>query len=393
MRDRNNSNKPGGISRRSFMKACLLAPGIGLAPVLAPKAARALLPPYQYVGSIVALDPNSGAVLAMASTPTFDPNEFAKGLTTKEWLALSSDPEHPLLNRAISSEFAPGSTYKPLVALGALQDGVITPDTKFFCPGYLRLGDHVFHCWKHGGHGNIGLHEAIVQSCDVYFYHVGMLQGVDRLAHYSKMFGLGQKTGIDLPGESAGLIPTSAWKRRVLGQPWEEGETLSIAIGQGYDLVTPLQLTAAYAAIANNGKLWTPYCVYRIQGIDANKVNGAHKQLRWQIDIQPKYFQVVQEALKGVVAEAQGTAHRIEQKDFSIAGKTGTAQLIGLGRSVKGKDEKDNAWFVGYAPADNPQITVGAIVEHGGEGASAASPIVEKVMASFLRDEPPANHV
>lgn len=230
-----------------------------------------------------------------------------------------------------------------------------------------------------------------MQSCDVFFYHVGLLMGVDRIAHYAKMFGLGRKTGIDLNGERAGLVPTSAWKRKVFGAPWQKGETLSIAIGQGYDLVTPLQMTLAYAAIANNGKLWKPYLVDHIQGIDRKNVDGAHKQLRWEIEVRPKYFQIVQEALHGVVDERHGTAHRIEQKDFTIAGKTGTAQVIGLSKQTKSKKEEANAWFIGYAPVSKPEITVGAIVEHGGEGASAASPMVEKVMASYLRG-PSANH-
>ncbi len=217
---------------------------------------------------------------------------------------------------------------------------------------------------------------------------------VDRIAHYAKMFGLGQKTGIDLAGEAAGLVPTSAWKRKVFGVPWQKGETLSIVIGQGYDLATPLQMTLAYAAIANNGKLWKPYFVYRIEGLaNTNKINGAYKQLRWTIDIRPKYFRIIQGALQGVVDEIHGTAHRIEQKDFAIAGKTGTAQVVDAGIHSKGRDENPNAWFVGYAPADNPQITVGAIVEHGGEGASAASPMVEKVMASYLEGEPSMGHV
>ncbi len=258
----------------------------------------------------------------------------------------------------------------------------------------MRLGNRIFHCWKLGGHGHIDLHEAIVQSCDVYFYHVGLLMGVDRIAHYAKMFGLGQKTGIDLAGERAGLVPTAAWKRKVFGVPWQKGETLSIVIGQGYDLATPLQMTLAYAAIANNGKLWRPYIVNHIDGEpDMSKINGTHKQLRWNIDIRPEYFQIIQGALQGVVDEVHGTAHRIEQKDFTIAGKTGTAQVIGADKHIKGKNEKANAWFVGYAPVDDPRITVGAIVQHGGEGASAASPMVEKVMASYLLPGASAGHV
>lgn len=385
-REGNQHSGQKGVSRRDFMKFCTLVSALGLTPASASAAAASVLAPPAYVGAIVALDPNTGAVLAMASSPAFNQEQFVNGLTEKEWLVLAKNPHHPLLNRAISAEYAPGSTYKPIMALGALQDGAIQPDTKFFCPGYLQLGNRRFHCWKRGGHGHIGLHEAIVQSCDVYFYHVGLLLGVDRIAYYAKLFGLGEKTGISLSGERPGLVPTSAWKRKVFGVPWQKGETLSIVIGQGYDLATPLQMTLAYAAIANNGKLWKPYVAYRMEGGDSGAGNDVRSQLRWQIDIKPEYFQVIQQALQGVVDESKGTAHRIEQKDFTIAGKTGTAQVVGLSRANESdRQDRDNAWFVGYAPAVNARIAVASIVEHGGHGASVASPMVAQVMASYLR--------
>ena len=345
-------------------------------------------------GAIVAVDPRDGAVLAYASSPTFDQEQFVTRLTEKEWLALSNNPDHPLLDRVCGAAYPAGSTYKPYEALGALQAGVITPTATFFCPGYLWFGGRKYHCWLKGGHGTISVERALYESCDVFFYHVGLGLGVDRIAKYVRMFGLGQKTGIGLPGEVPGLVPTSSWCRRVLGHPWYPGTTLSAAIGQGYDLVTPLQMAMGYSAIANGGKLWTPYVVKRIQGSGPNEFIETKPRLKREIPIDPKWFQLVQKALAEVVANPRGTAHRIETPLVQIAGKTGTAQVVGRAwekRTNQSKaarlKEKEDAWFVGYAPAFDPRICVAAIVEHGGEGASGAAPLVQKVILSYLHKQ------
>jgi penicillin-binding protein 2 len=343
------------------------------------------------VGSIVALDPNTGAVLAMANNPTFDQEKFIRGLTKEEWLGLSKDPRHPLLNRAISATYPPGSTYKPFVAIAALSEGVVTPDTNFHCPGFLAFAGRDYHCWRHGGHGSVNLLSALTQSCDVYFYQCGLRLGVDRLAHYSNLFGLGERTGINLSGELAGLIPTSAWKKQVYHVPWQKGENLSIAIGQGFDLVTPLQLALGYGAIANGGKLWQPYVVRRIEGNSAAETDEEEGKLIRKIPVDPRYIDIVKKGLLNVVEDPRGTGHAIREKSLLIAGKTGTAQVIPLleGPNRKGaaisKDQfKDHAWFAGYAPADNPQIVVAAIIEHGGHGASVAAPLVKKVIDAYM---------
>lgn len=347
------------------------------------------------VGSIVALDPRNGAVLAMASKPTFDQEQFIRGLTAQKWRELSRDPSHPLLNRSIGSGYPPGSTYKPFVALAALQEGLMSQDSTVFCPGYYEFAGRRYRCWRDHGHGTVSLQNAIVQSCDTYFYSTGMRLGVDKIAHYSQMFGLGQRTGIGLPGENPGLIPTSKWKKQATGVPWQKGETLSISIGQGFDLASPLQMALAYSAIANGGKLWQPYVVRRIEGSSLEEVDEIKSTLKRTIAVDPRHFQAVQKGLLGVVEDGRGTAHGIKDKEVLIAGKTGTAQVVRLAEGANRKaaaksakaHEQDHAWFVGYAPADNPQIVVCALVEHGGHGSSAAAPLVQKVILSYFGRE------
>lgn len=345
------------------------------------------------VGAIVAIDPNDGAILAMASSPVFDQEKFVRGLRKEEWQALSRDRSHPLLNRSISGTYPPGSTYKAFVALAALKEGVVTPETAFHCPGFLQFADRRYRCWRDHGHGSMSMVQAIVQSCDVYFYQVGLRLGVDRIAQTSKLFGLGQLSEMGLPGERPGLIPTSWWKKQALGVPWQKGETLSIAIGQGFDSSTPLQLAVGYAAIANGGKLWQPYVVRRIEGHSADESNDFKGRLRRKIPIDPRHFDVVKRGLLGVVEDQRGTAHAVKQQNVTIAGKTGTAQVVGMAEGVDRKalaraakeKTRDHAWFVGYGPADAPQIVVAALVEHGGHGSSAAAPLVAKLISSYVQ--------
>jgi penicillin-binding protein 2 len=349
------------------------------------------------VGAIVALDPSNGAVLAMASSPVFDQEKFIRGMRKDEWQALTRDNSHPLLNRCIGGAYPPGSTYKPLVALAALKEGMLAADTTFFCPGYVDFAGRKYRCWRPHGHGSMAVVNAIIQSCDVFFYQSGLRLGVDHLAQWVKAFGLGERTGIGLPGESPGLVPTSKWKRQALGVPWQKGETLSIAIGQGFDSATPLQMALAYATIANNGKLWQPYVVSRIEGHGPDDVDEIRGKLKNKVAIDQRFFDLVKKGMLGVVESEQGTAHAIRDKSIPIAGKTGTAQVVQMAdgpnrtptKNLKERD-RDHAWFIGYAPANNPQIVVAALIEHGGHGSSAAAPLVQKVINVYLSNLPNA---
>lgn len=345
------------------------------------------------VGGIVALDPNNGAVLAMASNPTFDQEQFVRGLTREQWQALSKDPRHPLLNRCIGSAYPPGSTYKALVALAGLQEGAVTPETSFGCPGFLFFANRKYRCWKDRGHGGVSVERALVESCDVYFYQTGLRLGVDRIAQYANYFGLGEKTGIGLRGEHPGNIPTSAWKKKVFHVPWQKGETLSIAIGQGFDTTTPLQMANAYGAIANKGKLWQPFVVRRIEGGSSGEIDEMKGKLKRNIPVDARNFQIVHKGLYGVVQSDRGTAHSaIKDRSIPIAGKTGTAQVVRLADNVNRKlaarmaklTERDHAWFVAYAPADDPKIVVSVLVEHGEHGSSTAAPLAQRVIAAYL---------
>ena len=350
------------------------------------------------MGAVVALDVRTGDVLALASKPSYDPNGFAGGIAAETWKSLVQDEWRPLQNRAIAGNFPPGSTFKALVAAAALQEGLIDPNRKVFCPGSFRLGRRTYRCWKDGGHGAVDLHRAIVESCDVYFYHLGLELGIDRLAYYAKAFGLGHVTGIPLANEQGGLVPTSAWKERRFGEPWMLGETVSASIGQGFDLVTPIQLATAYAAIANGGHLLKPRLVLRTVDSDGNASDGPAPEVVGSVPVAPEHLERVRKALEGVVNEPGGTGGRSRVPGIKVAGKTGTAQVVGLEHTEDLKDEdvrmrhRDHAWFVGYAPADAPEIVVAALVEHGGHGGSAAGPVVQKVMAAYfgVSLEPPA---
>jgi penicillin-binding protein 2 len=345
-------------------------------------------------GAIVAVDPTDGAVLAFACSPSFDQEKFIRGLSKDEWLALSKDPRHPLLNRGSGAAYPPGSTYKPFVALAALQEGVISSTSTFTCPGYFQFADRKYRCWKDQGHGSMAVERAIIESCDVFFYQTGLKLGVDRLAHNVTMFGLGERTGIGLQGEHPGLIPTSWWKKQATGIPWQKGETISISIGQGFDLVTPLQMALGYAAIASNGILWDPYVVKRIEGSSPNEIEEIKPRLKRKIPIEQCWFDLVKKALSGVVEDPRGTGHLIRDPVVHIAGKTGTAQVVHVAQGANRKllekltksKDRDHAWFVGYAPASNARICVAALIEHGGHGASVAAPLVRKVIMAYLKN-------
>jgi len=342
-------------------------------------------------GAVVAMEPQTGEVLAMSSMPSFDQNTFVNGMSKKEWETLISNPFHPMENKAVQGEYPPGSTYKIVTALAGLEEGVIDENTTFFCPGHYEFGDRVFRCWKKGGHGSMSIVKALAESCDVFFYQVGQRLGVDRLAWYAKASGLGSITGIQLDHEAPGLIPTAAWKKRHTGIPWQAGETLSIAIGQGANLVTPLQMAVLTSAVANNGKRFKPVILKRIVSPKGDIVLADRPQITGKLPFSMKTLNLVQKGLWKVVNGRKGTARRVYIKGIEICGKTGTAQLFSRRSDEVEREEdieshlKSHAWFVAYAPAVDPQIAIAVIVEHGEHGSSVAGPIARELIKTYVK--------
>ena len=340
-------------------------------------------------GAIVALDVHSGAILAMVSTPAFDPNVFARGITAEEWRALGQARAHPLNNRAIQGQYPPGSTFKIVLAIAALEENVIEPETTLFCRGSLVVGNRVFRDWKKEGHGAVDLHKGIVQSCDVYFYQLGQRTGIDRIAKHARALGLGEKTGVPLDDEKPGLIPDTEWKKRRFGQPWFPGETPSAAIGQGYITVTPLQMANLMAVVANGGTLYRPWFVRKVESLDGAVIREYGPERIRTLDVKESTWKHVRNALLEVVSSPSGTGGRARSSLVQIAGKTGTAQVAEMrGAYVKSEQLsyliRDHAWFVAYAPADNPEIAVAVLVEHGGHGGAAAAPLAKLVIEKYV---------
>jgi len=321
-------------------------------------------------GAVVALDPRTGEVLAIVSRPTFDPNKFAVRIRSADFKEMLTDPGKPFLNRAIQAQLAPGSTFKPVMALAGLESGVIDDRTIFHCPGGASFYGHYYKC--HSVHGAVALHSGIVHSCDVYFYNVGNRLGIDRIAFYAEQAGYGRKTGIDLPGEADGLVPSSAWKIRNYRQKWFAGETISVAIGQGALTVTPLQLASAIGGIAVGGVWHRPHLL-----LADTKTETPHE---WALS--PDNVKQVIDGMYGVVNEGGGTGGRARLPGIDVCGKTGTAQLAS-NVFLKGHAMKDNAWFVGFAPRANPEIVVSALFE-GGEHGPNAAPIVRDVLKAYF---------
>ena len=342
-----------------------------------------------YAGAVVALDPNNGQVLAVVSRPSFDPNAFIGGISRKDWQTLIDNPRHPMENKAVQAEYPPASTYKIITALAGLQEGVIDEDSQFFCSGQLAFGNRTYRCWKKGGHGSLDVVEALSQSCDVFFYQTGIKLGVDRLAAYARGCGLGAPTGVNLDHEEAGLIPTADWKKRRFGVAWQRGETLSVAIGQGYNLVTPMQLALMISAVGNGGTLYRPELLQAVETAEGKIIERGRATVMGKIPVNAKTLSLVQEGLFRVVQGARGTARRVRTANLTISGKTGTAQVY----SRKGDTErnapvadhlKDHAWFVAYAPSQAPRIAVVVIVEHGEHGSSVAAPVAKTVIQAYL---------
>jgi len=338
-------------------------------------------------GVVAVMNPQDGSILAMVSKPSFDPNLFNRGITEDNWTRLSTDPLSPMQNRVISGQYPPGSTYKLIVAAAALEEGLITEETTFTCNGRFRMGNRTFRCWKKRGHGSVNLHRGIVESCDVYFYNLGALLGVDKLAEYSRKFGLGSKTGIILPGERGGLVPTKDWKLRRFQEPWQKGETISVSIGQGFLLVTPLQLLNAYSTIANGGTLYKPRIVREIKTARGEMIKEFLPEKKGALPFKREHIDMLREALWGVVNESHGTGRALRRPERDVSGKTGTAQVIRMpddDEDVKSEEVRykfrDHALFVCFAPFDDPEIAVVVIVEHGGHGGSAAAPVARKIV-------------
>jgi penicillin-binding protein 2 len=341
-------------------------------------------------GAVVALGVRSGDVLAMVSTPPLDPNPLAEGVSATQWQELTSDPRHPLQNRPLQGVFPPGSTFKIATALAGLAEGTITPKTQVLCTGEYHFAGRGYRCWKKTGHGQVDLERALVESCDVYFYQLGLDTGVDGIHRWASELGLGSPTGIDLPGENSGLLPSKEWKRRARKEPWYAGETLSVAIGQGYVLATPLQLAQMIAAVANpQGLRLRPRIVARIEAGDGTQVEEVPRREAATLPFRATHLELVRRALRGVVAGDHGTGNRAEVEGFSVAGKTGTSQVVRLSRDQKyvaaeiPREQRDHALFVCYAPSDDPEIAVAVVVEHAGHGGSAAAPVAQKVIAAY----------
>ena len=343
-------------------------------------------------GAVVAMDPRNGQILALASSPSYDPNLFITGFDRGTWKNMVSSSDYPLHNRALTGQYPPGSVFKIVVALAGLQEGVITPGEAFYCNGEYSLGRGKYRCWKRWGHGKVDLNRALVESCDIYFYNLGMRLGVDRIARYAHQLGLGKKTGLNLGHEKGGLIPTAEWKQKRWGVPWQAGETVSTAIGQSFVLVTPLQVATFVSAVFNGGHVYRPQVTQWVRKPGGESIFEFAPQLVRDVKIKPEYLELVKKALSGVVNHPRGTGLKARLVDITVAGKTGTAQVVNLKKEkeAKAKGEvpwkyRDHAWFVAVAPADAPRITVAVLIEHGGHGGSAAAPIAKTLIEAYLR--------
>ena len=347
-------------------------------------------------GSVVVMKVQTGEIIAITSKPSFDPNKFAAGISPQNWKALVTDEWHPLQNRSIHGQYPPGSTYKIVTAIAGLGEGVIKPDTSIFCPGHFKLGRGRYRCWKKSGHGFMNLHDALVQSCDVYFYTIGHRLGIDTIAKYAKRFGLGRSTRLGLSQEKKGLVPTTQWKLLNKKEPWLLGETISASIGQGFNLVTPIQQVIMMAAVANRGILLKPYLVKRIEGPEGQLRQEFFPEIIGQIGVDPDHLEQVRMALRDVVNGTRGTGKKSRLKNIIVSGKTGTAQVVRMksneelekGEAIPVK-YRDHAWFVAFAPYEKPVLAVAIIVEHGGHGGATAGPIAGKIFKKYFKLYPP----
>jgi penicillin-binding protein 2 len=343
-------------------------------------------------GAAVALDVKTGEVLAMVSLPTFDPELFAKGITSADWNKLARDSRFPLQNKAISGQYPPGSTFKMIVALAALKEGIVDDDYTVYCDGAFTLGDSRYRCWKRGGHGKTDLIKALRESCDVWFYQVGLELGIDKLSQAAKEFGLGVSSGYQLPGEKVGVMPSREWKQERFNQSWYGGETVIASIGQGFVLATPLQLAVMTAAIANEGKVLKPYVIDKVEDWKGDLLVESQSEILRTLDYSEHAWDLVHEGMVQVVNNAHGTGRQAHSDVVLVAGKSGTSQVVRRKSDEEEELDEDgetpyrfrpHALFVVYAPAENPEIAVAVVVEHGASGGRAAGPIARKIIERY----------
>ena len=348
-------------------------------------------------GALVAIEPSTGGILALVSLPGYDPNLFVEGIDTQNWDALNTSPDKPMVNRALNGTYPPGSTFKPYMALAGLQSGKRTPQQSIFDPGSYNFGGHVFRDDKKGGHGSVDMYKSIVQSCDTYYYMLANDMGIENIASFMRQFGFGQRTGIDIEGESEGVLPSQEWKRKHFKRPeqqrWFAGETISIGIGQGYNAYTPIQMAQAMATLANDGVMFRPHIVKYIVDARTGATTPIEPRPLRTIPLKPQNIEVIKQAMIGVNKEGTG-ARAFAGAEYVSAGKTGTAQVYSLKgekyiESMVAERLRDHALFIAFAPADQPKIALAVLVENGGFGAQAAAPIARQVLDYYLAGKQP----
>ena len=325
-------------------------------------------------GAVIVSEPFTGRILAMDSHPDYNPNIFTEQLTVTQWQEIAQNKDNVLNNRNIQSVYPPGSVFKLITAIAALEEGVVNKNSKVYCPGYYQLGNLLFKCWKEHGHGNQAIVEAIANSCNVFFYTIGQKLGIDKLNYYASLMGFGEKIGIDLPGEQEGLLPSEDWKRKTINEQWYPGDTVNLSIGQGFLLVTPLQIHNMLCLIANDGLYLRLHNVEKIISQSGEIIREFKPELIKKIDISQETFRIIKEGMKKVVESGTGRLANIEE--VKIAGKTGTAQ---------NPQGENHAWFIGFAPYDKPEICVTILVENGGDGSAAAAPVAAKIIQKYFQ--------
>ncbi|HEY5291538.1 MAG TPA: penicillin-binding protein 2, partial [Burkholderiales bacterium] len=344
-------------------------------------------------GALVAIEPGTGGILAFVSKPGFDPNLFVDGIDPASWDLLNTSLDRPMVNRALAGTYPPGSTFKPYMALAALELGKRTAQQTIYDPGFFQFGNHRFRDDKPGGHGTVDMYKSLVASCDTYYYMLGNDLGIDNIARFIGQFGFGAKTGIDVEGEATGVLPSQEWKRRRFRKPeqqkWYSGETVSVGIGQGYNAYTPLQMAQAMATIANNGVMYRPHLVNYIENIKSGERTPVEPKLERTITLKPENLEFIKRALAGVNAEGTG-ARAFAKAEYTSAGKTGTAQVVAMKQNEKYNEKnvterhRDHALFIAFAPLESPKIALAVVVENAGFGARAAAPIARQVLDYYL---------
>ena len=341
-------------------------------------------------GAVVTMEVKTGRLLTLVSTPSIHLEEFVGGISHENWNALRDNPKHPLINKVVQGAYPPGSTYKMITALAGLSLGVIDENTVLYCPGYYSFGNRTYRCWKHSGHGAVDIKRAIAESCDVYFYQVGQWVGVDALEKYANLLGLGHKSGVEIENEKTGLTPTKDWKREKYKTKGHDGETLSVAIGQGYNLATPLQICLMTATLANGGKRMKPQLVEKVIDPNGEVLETFTPEVTAEVKINQRYLDMILEGMEEVVQGKRGTARQVSIEGLTIGGKTGTAQVVRVAqyRGLKEEDipykYRDHAWFTCFAPAEDPEIAVTVLVEHGLHGGSGAGPVARAVLEKYF---------